>query len=102
MTRQECNSLAAILSQLAAVRDRETELLARLTTLLATPPPEMPVHLAEICAQALELFEEDTARFLTTAHRELHGEKPIVLAQTPEGAVRVEDLLARITYGVPA
>ena len=62
----------------------------------------MPAHLARICAQALELFEEDAARFLTTAHRELYGEKPIVLAQTPEGADRVEDFLGRITYGIPA
>ena len=99
---ESSNRLAAILSELAAVRQRENELLTCLTSLLASPPPDMPAHFAKICAQALELFEEDAARFLTTAHRELYGEKPIVLAQTPEGADRVEDLLARITYGIPA
>ena len=102
MTMESSNRLAAILSELAAVRQRENELLTCLTSLLASPPPDMPAHFAKICAQALELFEEDAARFLTTAHRELYGEKPIVLAQTPEGADRVEDLLARITYGIPA
>ena len=102
MTMQSSNRLAAILSELAAVRQRENELLTCLTTLLATPPPDMPAHLARICAQALELFEEDAARFLTTAHRELHGKTPIVVAQTPDGADRVEGLLGRITYGIPA
>ena len=37
---QSSNRLAAILSELAAVRQRENELLTCLTTLLATPPPE--------------------------------------------------------------
>ena len=97
-----CNGLAAILAELTAMRERENELLTCMTTLLATPSPEMPVHLAKVCAQALELFEEDAARFLTTLHWELHGERPIVVAQTSDGASRVEDLLARITYGIPA
>lgn len=102
MTREECNSLAAILSELAAVRDRENELLSRLTKLLNTPSPDMPAHLAKVCAQAIELFAEDAARFLTTPHWELQGQRPILVAQTPDGAGRVEDLLARITYGIPA
>lgn len=102
MTIEAGNRLAAILMELTAVRERENELLSRLTALLATPPPDMPAHLAKVCAQALELFEEDAARFLTTPHRELHGERPIVVAQTPEGADRVEDLLGRIIYGIPA
>ena len=102
MTREECNSLAGILSELAAVRDRENELLSRLTKLLNTPSPDMPAHLAKVCAQAVELFAEDAARFLTTPHWELHGQRPILVAQTPDGAGRVEDLLGRITYGIPA
>ena len=96
------NSLAAIFAELAAMRERENELLTCMTTLLATPSPDMPAHLAKVCAQAVELFEEDAARFLTSPHRELHNERPIVVAQTPEGADRVEDLLGRIIYGIPA
>jgi hypothetical protein len=102
MTIEAGNRLAAILSELAAVRQRENELLTCVTSLLVSPPPDMPAHLAKVCAQALELFEEDAARFLTTPHRELHGERPIAVAQTPDGADRVEDLLGRITYGIPA
>ena len=102
MTIEECNSLAAILSELAAVRERDKELLSRLTTLLNTPRPDMPAHLAKVCADATELFAEGAARFLTTPHRELHGEMPILVAQTPDGASCVEDLLGRITHGIPA
>jgi putative toxin-antitoxin system antitoxin component (TIGR02293 family) len=102
MTREDCNSLAAILSDLAVGREHESELLSRLTTLLNTPSSDMPAHLAKVCAQAIELFGEDAARFLTTPHWELRGERPILVAQTPDGAGRVEDLLGRITYGIPA
>ena len=102
MSIGKCDSLAAILSELAAARERDNELLSRLTTLLNAPAPDMPAHLAKVCAQALELFADDAARFLTTPHWELHREWPIRVAQTAEGAGRVEDLLGRITYGIPA
>ena len=45
---ESSNRLAAILLELAAVRQRENELLTCLTTLLASPPPDMPAHLARM------------------------------------------------------
>ena len=102
MSLEECNSPAAILSELAVARERDNELLSRLTRLLNAPSPDMPPHLAKVCAQAIELFAEDAARFLTTPHWELQGEMPILVAHTPDGAGRVEGLLGRITYGIPA
>ena len=102
MSLEECTSLAAILAELTVARERDGELLTRLTRLLNAPSSDLPPHLAKVCAQAIELFAEAAARFLTTPHWELQGERPILVAQTPDGAERVEDLLGRITYGIPA
>lgn len=42
MFREECNSLAAILSELAVARERDNELLSPLTRLFTAPSPDMP------------------------------------------------------------
>jgi hypothetical protein len=98
----ERDNLDSILSELAATRAREQDLLSRMAVLLEAPASAVPDHVEKVFAQAKELSGGEGARFLTTPHWELDHEIPMVLAQDIKGARRVEELLARITYGVPA
>jgi len=60
-------------------------------------------RLARVMALAEDVWEsrDDARRFLTTPHA-LLGERPLDLAQTELGARRVEDLLWRLEYSLPA
>ena len=53
---------------------------------------------------AEEVWEsrEDARQVLTTPHALLGGERPLDLAQGELGARRVEDLLWRLEYSLPA
>ena len=55
-------------------------------------------------ALAEEVWEsrEDARQFLTTPHALLDGERPLDLAQSELGARRVEELLWRLEYSLPA
>lgn len=97
----EHSSLEVLLAELAAARAREQELLLRLTALLDAPAPGIPDHIAKVFQHAKELFGREAALFLATPHWELGHKIPIVLAQDERGARRVEELLARISYGIP-
>jgi uncharacterized protein (DUF2384 family) len=48
-----------------------------------------------------DVFEtpDDAARWWTTPHPELDGCAPMDVATTPDGAVKVRDLLANVRYG---
>lgn len=97
----EHENLEAILSELATTRAREHELLLRMAELVDDPAPDLPLHVAQVLARARELFGRDAALFLSTPHWELGHQMPIRVAQDTEGARRVGELLARISYGIP-
>ena len=61
-------------------------------------------RVARVMALAEEVWEsrEDARQFLTTPHALLGGERPLDLAQSEFGARRVEDLLWRLEYSLPA
>ncbi len=101
MMNAEPDNLGTILSELAATRAHEKQLLSRMAAVLDAPAPCVPDHLARAFAQAKEVFGGDAAEFLTTPHWELSHEMPIRIAQDVGGAHRVEELLARISYGIP-
>ena len=46
--------------------------------------------------------EEDAREFLSTPHAELEGRAPLDVALTELGARRVEELLWKLFYGLPA
>lgn len=100
MTSGFNDNLQAILSELEATRVHEEELLSRLAALIEDSAADMPEHIAEVCDQAKDVFGEDAASFLGSTNRELRGQMPLRVAQEPEGAESVKDLLARISYGV--
>ena len=89
-----------ILTDLEAVRATEKELLSRLTALIDHQAVDMPQHLAEVCNEAKDVFGPEAAAFLGTPHPKMHGQMPLLVAQEPQGAQEVKDLLARIAYGV--
>jgi putative toxin-antitoxin system antitoxin component (TIGR02293 family) len=45
---------------------------------------------------------DEMRRFLTTPHMELAGRTPLDAVMTELGARQVEEVLARIVYGLPA
>ena len=61
-------------------------------------------RLARVMALAEEVWEsrEDARQFLTTPHALLDGERPLDLARNELGARRVEGLLYRLEYSLPA
>ena len=97
----KAEALDTILSELATMRARESELLSQLTALVEAPTPDVPAHIARVFALAREAFAEDAAQFLATPHSLLQGEMPVMLARDSEGAQRVEVLLGRIIHGIP-
>lgn len=65
---------------------------------------ERTERLARVIATAEYVWddEEDARAFLTSPHPSLEGRRPIDVAVTELGARRVEDLLWKTFYGVPA
>ena len=61
-------------------------------------------RLARVMALAEEVWEsrEDARQFLTTPHALLDGARPLDLARSELGARRVEELLWRLEYSLPA
>ena len=61
-------------------------------------------RVARVLVLAEEVWEsrEDARQVLTTPHALLGGERPLDLAQGELGARRVEDLLWRLEYSLPA
>jgi putative toxin-antitoxin system antitoxin component (TIGR02293 family) len=65
---------------------------------------ERSERLARVVATAQYVFddERDARLFLSTPHPELEGARPLDLALREIGARRVEEVLARLFYGLPA
>ena len=93
-------ALQSLLSELAAVRAHEEAVLTRISELGGTVRPGIPEGIVPIVAQARQIFGSSTARFLTSPHPELGGETPIQVAQTPEGASRVAQVLGHIRHWI--
>ena len=93
-------TLESLLSKLAAARAHEEAIVARILELGGTVRPGISERVVAIVAEATEMFGSSTARFLTSPHPELGGETPIQVAQTPEGASRVAQVLGHIRHGI--
>ncbi|OGA39119.1 MAG: hypothetical protein A3G24_09985 [Betaproteobacteria bacterium RIFCSPLOWO2_12_FULL_62_13] len=65
---------------------------------------ERTERLARVIATAEYVWDDDAEarRFLTTAHSQLEGQRPIDVALTELGARRVEELLWKLFYGIAA
>ncbi|MDE1009737.1 MAG: DUF2384 domain-containing protein [Paraburkholderia fungorum] len=65
---------------------------------------EKAERLARIVATTAYVWndEEDAREFLSTPHPELEGRAPLDVALTELGARRVEELLWKLFYGLPA
>ena len=65
---------------------------------------EKTERLARIVATTAYVWndEEDAREFLSTPHPELEGRAPLDVALTELGARRVEELLWKLFYGLPA
>ncbi|RQR81724.1 MULTISPECIES: antitoxin Xre/MbcA/ParS toxin-binding domain-containing protein [unclassified Burkholderia] len=65
---------------------------------------EKTERLARIVATTTYVWndEEDAREFLSTPHPELEGRAPLDVALTELGARRVEELLWKLFYGLPA
>ena len=72
--------------------------------LLKPDESERTERLARVIATAYHVWDDEAAarRFLTTAHTQLKGQQPIVIALTELGARQVEELLWKLFYGVAA
>lgn len=100
MTAEIDETLESLLSKLAAARAHEEAVVARISELGGTVRPGISEGIVAIVAQARKIFGPSTARFLTSPHPELGGETPIQVAQTPEGAWRVAQVLGHIRHGI--
>jgi len=71
---------------------------------LSAAESERTERLARVIAAAEYAWNDrgDARAWLTKAHPELGGRTPLELAMTELGARRVEDLLDRFFYGIPA
>jgi putative toxin-antitoxin system antitoxin component (TIGR02293 family) len=71
---------------------------------LSPAESEKTERLARIVAMAEEVWQDvdEVRRFLTTPHAEMGGRTPLDTAMTELGARQVEEVMARITYGLPA
>ena len=65
---------------------------------------ERTERLARVIATAEYVWDDDddARRFLTSPHTQLDGQRPIDVALTELGARRVEEILWKLYYGVPA
>jgi putative toxin-antitoxin system antitoxin component (TIGR02293 family) len=71
---------------------------------LSRAESERTERLARVIAMAEDVWEDggQTRRFLTTPHPEIGGKTPLDAALTELGARQVEEVMARIVYGLPA
>ena len=71
---------------------------------LSPAESEKTERLARIVAMAEDVWQDadEMRRFLTTPHMELAGRTPLDAVMTELGARQVEEVLARIVYGLPA
>ncbi|VXC81766.1 conserved hypothetical protein [Burkholderia sp. 8Y] len=71
---------------------------------LSPDESEKTERLARIVATARYVWDDeaDTREFLNTAHPLLEGRTPVDVALTELGARRVEELLWKLFYGLPA
>lgn len=71
---------------------------------LSPAESERTERLARVVALSEEVWQdrEQSRRFLTTPHPELGGKTPVDAALTELGARQAEEVMARITYGLPA
>jgi putative toxin-antitoxin system antitoxin component (TIGR02293 family) len=71
---------------------------------LSSDESEKTERLARIVATARYVWDDeaDTREFLNTGHPLLEGRTPVEVALTELGARRVEELLWRLFYGLPA
>jgi len=77
----------------------------RRKTRLSTIESERTERLARVTAMSKETWNGDenaSREWLKTPHRELANAAPIEAALTEIGARRVEDILTKILYGLPA
>lgn len=95
-------SLPATRAELATARAHEEAVVTRISELRGAVRPGISERVVAIVAEAREIFGSSTARFLTSPHPELGGETPIQVAQTPEGASRVAQVLGHIRHGICA
>lgn len=65
---------------------------------------ERTERLARVIATAEYVWDDDAdaRQFLTTAHAQLDGKRPVDLALTELGARRVEEVLWKLYYGIAA
>lgn len=73
-------------------------------TRLSVPESERTERLARVIAAAEHAWDDrdDAREWLTKLHPELGKRTPLELAMTELGARRVEDLLEKLLYGIPA
>ena len=78
--------------------------LKRRRTRLSPTESQRLERLARIVAMTEEVWQDKTAaaEFLTRPHRGLGGRTPLQMAATDLGARQVEEILASITFGLPA
>ena len=78
--------------------------LKRRRTRLSPTESQRLERLARIVAMTEEVWQNKTAaaEFLTRPHRGLGGRTPLQMAVTDLGARQVEEILASITFGLPA
>ena len=71
---------------------------------LTVPESERTERLARVIAAAEYVWDDqdEARRWLRAPHRELDARSPLQVALTDLGARRVENLLDRIFYGLPA
>jgi putative toxin-antitoxin system antitoxin component (TIGR02293 family) len=76
----------------------------RRTHRLRPDESERTERLARVIADAENVWSnlDDARAWLTTAHAELRGRTPIDCAMTELGARKVEEVLNRLRYGLPA
>lgn len=77
--------------------------LKRRTTRLSSGESERLARVARLVAMTTRVFDDaqDAARFLIRRHPLLHGKSPIDLLHTDVGLRQVEEVLARVLYGLP-
>jgi putative toxin-antitoxin system antitoxin component (TIGR02293 family) len=71
---------------------------------LSPAESEKTERLARVIAMAEDVWQDqdEVRRFLTAPHAELGGRSPLDTAMTELGAREVEEVMARIVYGLPA
>lgn len=96
----EAERLDMIFSELSTLSRRLGDLNSEISALRDARPSGVKPQGENILLLAQEIFGNRSILFLITPNAEFQGETPISLAQTAEGARRVEALLGRIASGV--